>query len=196
VVRWIAIALALVVGVYQLRPSAEIRHPPGVIAAREPVQVDFAGARAFEHQGLQILPIATLDVEARVLSSERYWMSREGRLSPIDLALGWGPMSDQSVLDRINITQGGRFYYWWTARPPIASAEIARHSANMHLIPANDLVWRRLKSFRPGQVVRLQGYLVRATGPDGWRWESSLSRTDTGAGACELLWVEEAAATY
>jgi hypothetical protein len=51
-------------------------------------------------------------------------------------------------------------------------------------------VARRLKDVRPGQVVRLRGYLVAVTADDGWQWRSSLSRTDTGSGACELFWVE------
>jgi hypothetical protein len=38
--------------------------------------------------------------------------------------------------------------------------------------------------------VIVRGYLVEARGADGWRWRSSLTREDTGAGACELIWVE------
>jgi hypothetical protein len=60
----------------------------------------------------------------------------------------------------------------------------------MHLIPAAPEVWTRLKRARPGQVVRLRGYLVSVTAPDGWRWDISLSRTDTGAGGCEPFRVE------
>jgi len=30
-------------------------------------------------------------------------------------------------------------------------------------------------------------------GPDGFAWRSSLTREDTGAGACELVYVESAA---
>jgi hypothetical protein len=32
--------------------------------------------------------------------------------------------------------------------------------------------------------------LVEADGRDGWKWRSSLTRDDTGDGACELMWVE------
>ncbi|WP_166627906.1 hypothetical protein [Thiopseudomonas denitrificans] len=45
---------------------------------------------------------------------------------------------------------------------------------------------------RPGQVIALEGYLVDAAAPDGWRWNTSLTRKDTGTGACELFWVENA----
>jgi len=60
----------------------------------------------------------------------------------------------------------------------------------MHMVPANERVARQLKSVRRGHVVRLAGYLIEARGTDGWRWKSSLSRADTGRGACELIWVE------
>ena len=43
----------------------------------------------------------------------------------------------------------------------------------------------------PGQVVALEGYLVKVISKDGWRWQSSLTRNDTGNGACEVIWVEE-----
>jgi hypothetical protein len=39
-------------------------------------------------------------------------------------------------------------------------------------------------------VVTLRGRLVEASGADGWRWRSSLTREDSGAGACELVLVD------
>jgi len=47
-----------------------------------------------------------------------------------------------------------------------------------------------LLRIRAGQIVSLAGYLVEVRGPNGMRWRSSLTREDTGAGACELVWVE------
>ena len=71
-----------------------------------------------------------------VLSSESYHFEAESELVPTDLALGWGPMSDSSVLKRLHITQSGRWYeYTYRLPPPIPIAEIVSHSASMHLIP-------------------------------------------------------------
>ena len=39
-------------------------------------------------------------------------------------------------------------------------------------------------------VVALGGYLITVEAKDGWRWRSSLSRNDSGGGACELVWVK------
>jgi hypothetical protein len=47
-----------------------------------------------------------------------------------------------------------------------------------------------LSRLRPGQVVRLQGYLVRVEAPGGWQWNSSMTRDDTGNGACEVMLVQ------
>ena len=46
------------------------------------------------------------------------------------------------------------------------------------------------KVVRVGEIVELRGRLVEASRADGWHWRSSLSRDDSGAGACELMLVE------
>jgi hypothetical protein len=62
----------------------------------------------------------------------------------------------------------------------------------MHMIPANSQVEDALDAVHKGHVVRLKGYLVNVGAGDGWHWNSSLKRTDSGSGACEIIWVEEA----
>ena len=99
-------------------------------------------------------------------------------------------MSDNDVLKDISISQGGRFYYWRVNAFPIPREEIESHSANMHMIPADVEVRKALQNIRVGNVVRLHGYLVEAKTADGWRWKSSLTREDTGRGACELVLVQ------
>jgi hypothetical protein len=47
-----------------------------------------------------------------------------------------------------------------------------------------------MKAVRVGQVVKIIGKLVEVQASDGWRWRSSLTRKDTGNGACELIYVE------
>lgn len=73
---------------------------------------------------------------------------------------------------------------------PVPRDIIQAHSPNMHMIPANDDIERRLKSIRAGNLVHIKAYLVEVANEEGFRWKSSLTRSDTGAGACELVWVE------
>ena len=168
----------------------EVSQPPGVTAGGLPTQVSVSDEREFERNGYRIRALARFEVSARVLGAEHSRFDREAQLAPVDLALGWGRMSDTTVLQRISISQRGRVYYWSTADFPIPRREIETSSANMHMIPADDRVEAALKSVRPGQIVTVRGYLVEARAPDGWRWRSSMTREDTGAGACELIWVE------
>jgi hypothetical protein len=109
---------------------------------------------------------------------------------PLDLAMGWGRMSDSDVLQHIDISQSGRFYYWHVQEFPIPRREIETSSANMHMIPADADVKNQLEQVRTGEVVHLEGFLVDASRPGGWHWNTSLTRDDTGAGACELIYVE------
>jgi len=168
-----------------------VSHAPGLLVTEPPIQVDLAGTGWFDHDDYQITPLARFELDARVLGREDYRFDPGADLSPVDLALGWGPMSDSSVLDRIEISQSGRFYFWRTTEFPIPRQEIETHSANMHLVPANQGVKETLDDVREGQVLSLRGYLIRAGRDDGWEWRSSLTRDDIGAGACELVWVEE-----
>ena len=173
---------------WEARP---IVHLPGVLVSTDPVQTDLGPSPPrLTKAGYQILPLQSFSLVARVLSKERYRFDEAADIAPVDLALGWGRMSDQAILDAFDISQSGRFYFWHVDRFPIPRREIETHSANMHMIPANDEVKRKLLSIRAGQIVSLSGYLVEVHGPNGWRWRSSLTREDTGAGACEVVWVE------
>jgi hypothetical protein len=160
--------------------------------AGEPVQVDASGLPARTVGAYTVQPFARFEVRARVLSTTTYRMGREADLAPVDLALGWNRMSESAVLERLSITQSGRWYHyrWGAEGPPIPPDEIVRSSANMHLIPASPSVQRALDALRVGERVQLKGQLVDVSAADGWRWKSSRSRTDSGGGACELVWVE------
>lgn len=186
-----ATAVLLLICVVLVGCRGDIEYPPGQVAPNEPVQTPVDKAPLISRDDYLIEPVARFEVEARVLGTERYRMGREADLSPMDLALGWGPMSDQSVLDHFRITQFRRYYYWQTDRMPIPRGDVVRHSSNMHLIPADDEVRENLLRVRNGEIVRFEGYLVRIRASDGWRWNTSTSRTDTGNGACELIWVEQ-----
>ena len=88
-------------------------------------------------------------------------------LVPVDLAVGWGPMSDEAVLDRLDVSQASRFYFYeWQGQPPIPREEIISHSTNLHLIPQTDEIASECKSLRTGELVHLSGLLVEATGPE------------------------------
>ena len=182
------VALAGVLHAFSGRP---LTHGPGEVAPSDPEQVSLTSTPELVRESWVLTPRASYTLEARVLARERYRFDGIADLSPLDLALGWGPMSDETVLQDIEISQSGRFYHWRVGEYPIPRRQIERHSANVHIIPSEPVVERQLARLRVGQVVGLSGYLVDAANRDGKRRvQTSLNRDDTGAGACELLWVE------
>ena len=168
-----------------------VTQPPGILAPDTPQQDNLGTDVPVLQQGdVTLTTRAHFVVTARVLSREDYSWGADAKLIPEDLALGWGRMSDSSVLASIKITQSDRFYYWHVDQFPIPRREIETSSANMHMIPADTGVKRELEQVRVGQIVHFEGFLVDASRPGGWHWKTSMTRDDVGAGACELVYVE------
>jgi hypothetical protein len=179
--------------VWQIVSSRPIQRDPGEIAADDPLQLDLEGPRTVTRGDFQVIGQARFSAEVRVLGRERYRLGALADVSPLDIAVGWGPMSNSAVLADLDISQSGRFYFWrYDDEPPIPRRDIESHSANWHLVPANSGIWRKLRGLRVGDVVKLDGMLVNLESPaDGTR-KTSLRRDDTGAGACEIVYVEYA----
>lgn len=184
--------LALIVGCLGLAgllSGGPIDRAAGVLAPDEPEQTA-SQAAAFSFGDFELQPMAEYHIVARVLSVENYGWDGGAALSPIDFAVGWGAMSDSSVLEHFRITQGGRFFTIYPDEQAIDVSTALLGSANMHLIPASAAVRTQLQRARPGHIADMQGKLVNASRADGYRWNSSLTRADSGAGACELFYVE------
>jgi hypothetical protein len=167
-------------------------HPPdGVLAPEDPVQVNLDAQPTLPHGRWTLQPRASYDITARILSREDYRFDAVADLIPEDLALGWGPMSDNQILKALEISQDYRFYFWRAVHGlPIPREVVIEHSANTHVIPADDFVRSQLRKLRAGQVVHLSGLLVDGVRKDG-RWlHTSMIRTDTGPGACEVMLVQ------
>jgi hypothetical protein len=182
---WMLAAL-FVFALWKLYSGRDIDHPPGVLATTEPRQRELDSAPVIERGEFRLRPRAEFSATVRVLRREDYSLGELASLVPTDFAVGWGPMSDSRVLADVEITQSNRFYFWRTERWPVDRATIESHSANWHVIPGNVVVRSVLGKLRRGSIVELEGELVDIEGAHG-RMATSLSRTDTGAGACEVL---------
>ena len=143
----------------------------------------------------QIIGTHTYEITAVIASRSRYYLDASSRYSPVDFALVWGPMAIKQNLDAVSYFQWGRWYYTHFSRSSgVSETDIILNSANTHIIPeySNGYLKRKLLDFDEGSTVKLKGYLVDVSGDDGFEWNSSLSRNDTGGGACEVFYVTEA----
>ncbi len=191
--RIVVLVIALAVGAFLVWGAVSARpipRAPGVIVLTEPSQTTLAQPVRLAKDGFQVTALAGFELQARVILKADYG-DTGAKIAPVDLALGWGPMSDSRVLDALNVYQSDRFYFFEAKNQwPLPLENVGYYSANMHMIPASADVERALRGLKAGNIVRLRGYLVRVDGPDGFTWVSSLTRTDAGNGACELVWVE------
>jgi len=189
--KWIAYFIGFFIVWLLLSAEEVVEHPAGILVEQLPTQVSISHGSSFFVNDYRVTPVAEFKVRARVLSRENYRFDPGSDLSPLDLALGWGPMSDSAVLAQIDISQSNRFYWWHVDSFPIPRRDIEIHSANMHLIPSSDFVRDQFSYVQEGSIVEITGKLVNAQSEEGWRIKTSTTREDTGAGGCEVIWVEQ-----
>lgn len=169
----------------------------------DPVQEEASGSTSFELDGYQVkLDYQySYDISALVISTHDYSKSGlDGKLVPRDVALAWGKVAEYN--DRINFhwSQSGRWYRWQTNSydeiDVVGGKDgVTQHSANNHLVAADDAVKDNIGKIQAGDYIRLKGYLVNisASKPDGtnfW-WNTSTTRTDDGDGSCEVIYVTD-----
>lgn len=193
--RWILKALGLSLlgwsawGVFHERP---VRPADGVLVAGRPHQDNYEGAQPTVRRGKWTLtPRARYDIIGRVLVRARYRFDDMSDLSPLDLALGWGEMSGNAMVDELDLSESKRELHE-TVRPDYQGMDygyVLRHSSNNHLIPLDAAIEAQLLGVRVGQVVEFKGDLVDAHSDDGWHANTSLTREDEGEGACEVMLV-------
>jgi hypothetical protein len=191
--KYLSLILIFVLASFVWRQHAAIQRAPGILTPGDPEQTLFVGTQPpIEKDGWTLKPLAFYTIQARVLAKMHYSGDDVSKLAPYDLALGWGRMSDTAVLERLDISQSNRFYRWqcW-GNTPIPEKEMVTHSANNHLIPADDSIADKIAGLRVGSLVKISGFLVEANHPHAdHAWRSSLTRDDSGDGACEIIYVK------
>lgn len=164
----------------------------------EPAQENLAKADkvVIEKKGwrFELTPMASYSISGEVVSQENYRSGVPGVISPCDIALVFGDLYTGGLYKEISWSQSGRWYWWkyGASFPKQDDRYIARWSSNNHIIPANGTLWKAARSADEGDLVVLEGYLVTIDakkGDESYFWNSSLSRTDTGDGSCEVLYM-------
>lgn len=188
---FIGLGILIAILAYFFYPETVITYPAGITVADQPKQTNIIGTKEWKLDDFNFKALAEYKIKARVLSRNDFSVGKESEISPFDLALGWGLMSDQSVIDKIDISQSNRWYRWRADVLPIPAREISLNSANVHIIPKDEAIEEKFDEVYKGSLIEMNGYLVEITTSEGWRWRSSLKRDDTAGGSCELLWVED-----
>jgi hypothetical protein len=199
---WILFVAAIYGAIqWQLHDRPVSHATRGMLVAQEPA-IELGSSRApwQDASGFRYRALAEFRFSAVVLSRKNYQIGEFAGLSPTDLAIGWGPLSDPAVYAQFRFDQrgsplSGRFVVpeilpgtAMAANPRADTTELLLASlTHVHTIPATADVRRLLAGIRPGQVAMLEGVLVEATAPSGDVYRSSLKLHDYD---CEIMWVD------
>ncbi len=110
-----------------------------------------------------------------------------------DICVIWGENVEDDRYRAISFSNDPwACHFSWGAGEAARGFDPAKLSNN-HLLSDSEAVRRAIKDLAVGDQVYLQGLLVnyaRSSSPNQWR-KSSLKRTDSGNGACEVFFVED-----
>lgn len=162
----------------------------------EPYQevINYNAENEFLHKGkkntVKIEKLAEYKISAVVKGKKYYLFDSPSEVSPMDLILVWGDLDTKKFSKQINYMQAGRWYYYRYKGGNLTGLEYIRdNSANVHIIPKNSKVLKKLLLLHKEDYITLEGYLVSVHFKD-FEWKSSLSRNDSGNGSCEIMYVE------
>jgi hypothetical protein len=159
----------------------------------DPIQVDGDRPPFVRETGkgtVTFHPRATFDASGVVAAAEPYRFDEVAFLAPVDVVLTWGRLPVPPYSEKVSYSQMTRYYFWRTGARDLDLDYIQRHSSNMHLIPADPNLAKAVRKIASGDRVRIEGFLVDVATDRGLTWKTSLTRDDSGPGACEVIWVE------
>jgi hypothetical protein len=199
----IALALAVVAAIYlSLRdvPLPDRARIDRTLEETEPIQEPSerpSFTTTIKGYTYTLTPRATYDITGLVVSQHRgdalfnlYHQADPGNIR--DVCVVWGEAITNGSYRKVTFTSGEFTcsFSWSTAITPPFRPEKA---SNNHLIPADAAVARQIGRIHVGDQIRMRGllvdYRVTSGGRDVFTRRTSLTRNDTGNGACEILYV-------
>jgi len=197
----------LLVFIFTFFSRNNVRSVNEVVSAiiEEPLQ-----SRIYNHDTIEFVkngyaysltPLFDYEINGLLVSKVNYNLfstDKFERLFPFDVCLIWGSNVARGLYrdTRVRFSQDCRWCWAdWYGNVNFNLNELS----NNHLLVDNNKVLKLLKLMVRGDQIKIKGKLVNIQaklannpGPYDITWNSSLSRQDTGAGACELIYVEQA----
>jgi len=172
----------------------------------EPVQEKIARPESIDLEirgySYRLTPVYEFEINALVVSKFNYKFGiyRSDSVFPVDLCMIWGDNIARKAYKNMSL----RFFHdcrwceveWW------GNLDFnMRQLANCHLVTNKKNILDKINRIVIGDQLKIKGKLVNIEGrlvskPDKYTprqlsWRSSVTRTDTGAGACEIIYVED-----
>lgn len=175
-----------------IQPVAELdRAPIQSRTDRAPFDVVFNGVE------YRIEPQFAYDLTGLIVSyrhhenNSRMHRLANDHLNMLDVCVIWGTNPQNDHLQKIDFWNG-----IFTCNVSTRSREAWEsfsmdELSNNHLISDDEFIRKQVRKIRVGDQIRVRGYLASYDTEGGGRRGTSTTRTDTGDGACETVYVED-----
>jgi hypothetical protein len=143
-----------------------------------------------------VQPLYIYDLYGLVVSShdaDTWWDNVHAqwndKLNVMDLCVVWGKNLETGAYREASFSSSESWCYWESRSSPIDNTA----SSNNHLLADNPLLAKKIRAARIGDQVHFRGYLAEYSHNHGFAFKrgTSTSRNDTGAGACETVYVQD-----
>lgn len=155
---------------------------------------------SFFIKGCEITPIKKINMNTMILSKKDYTNSNliDSFIVPYDFVFGWKNMSKKEYLDLINISQNNRwFFYNYKQNELFKEKDILEHFDNFHIIPKDEFILNKLNSYKIGNIINIEGFLVSLNCPYiNFKRGTSLSFKDRSATSCEQIFITDIEKIY
>ena len=146
----------------------------------------------------EVAPEYDYDITGMVVSyrhhhedNSRMHALAKDHLNMLDMCVVWGDNLKNERLDRISFWNGIFTCNVKTRDQQAWDAFDMNQLSNNHLLSDDEFIRRQVKKIRVGDQVRVRGYLASYTSEAGSVRGTSTTRTDTGNGACETIYVKD-----
>jgi hypothetical protein len=158
--------------------------------SKDSFAVDYAGVR------YKVEPLYEYELEGMVVSfrqhdgkSEMHSQTND-HLNVADLCVVWGQTAASPYLSDISFWNGIFTCNFQTRSQTAWESIRPQQISNNHLITNDDFLRRQIGKVTIGDQIRVRGWLS-AYGTGGNRRGTSITREDTGDGACETIFVND-----
>jgi len=169
---------------------SEIANEPEQTATRE--KPFYATVNDVEYL---IEPEYAYDITGMIVSyrhhegNSRMHLQANDHLNMVDVCVVWGD-NTKSELQKIDFWNGIFTCNVFTRDMQAWESFDMDQLSNNHLISDDDFIRRQTRKIQIGDQIRVRGYLASYSNTDGGKRGTSTTRTDTGDGACETVFVE------
>lgn len=169
---------------------------------QEPVQTPSTQAAfttTFKEQPFEIIPkynyeLYGLVVSYRLHDSESGPMLHalnKDHINVADYCVVWGQSADPEILRHFDFNNGQFSCQYSTKDRAAWEAFNHQQLSNNHLLAIDESIRDRIDEISIGDQILIKGWLAHYKNPAGYERGTSITRSDTGDGACETIMVNE-----